>query len=289
MNVIRHYFFQSAVFNLKPYLCIMRPMEQISEIDAILRFYLEAGVDETIGDAPINRFETSKTRQPPKAATPVSTPKRVETPLKKAPGVNLAEGVRSAEQISGDCHSIDELRKALETFEGCSLKKMATNTVFANGNPAARLMIIDRPPSVEEDRSGFPFSGEAGGLLEIMLEAIGVGFDDTYRTSVLPWRPPGGRQPTTEELSLCLPFIHRHIELARPELILLCGEAAAFLHRQKKGINKLRGTWLDYKLKSTSTPTLAIFHPAFLLDHPASKKYAWTDMLSLKAAMGGSK
>lgn len=260
-------------------------MEQISEMYSLLRFYLEAGVDETIGDEPINRFETANAQTLSSATSTASAPKRNEQRTKRVPSVNLAEGVRSAEQISKDCQSIDELLNTLQNFEGCSLKKMATNTVFSNGDPTSRLMIIDRPPSVEEDRSGLPFSGEAGTLLEKMLTAIGLNVSDVYQTSVIPWRPPGGRQPTAEELSLCLPFIDRHIELARPEFILLCGEAAAYLHRQNKGINKLRGTWVDYKQSSGSSPTLAIFHPAFLLDHPASKKYAWSDMLSLKAAM----
>lgn len=260
-------------------------MEQTSEINALIRFYLEAGVDETIGTEPVDRLKTVE----PIAAAPMRPPSNPTQMARKTthavPAVNLTDGIRSAVESATQCKTIDQLREAINNFDGCSLKKMATSTVFASGDPDSRLMIIDRPPSVDEDRSGLPFSGDAGVLLEKMLAAIGLEVNEVYRTSILPWRPPGGRLPTPEEIALCLPFIERHIELAKPEFILLCGEAAAYLHRQQSGINKLRGRWTDYRRADGVSATLGIFHPAFLLDHPTSKKYAWSDLQSLKAAM----
>ncbi|USG62201.1 uracil-DNA glycosylase [Sneathiella marina] len=274
-----------AIFYRDHFLCNIHAMEQIPEINALIRFYLEAGVDETIGTEPVDRFKPVATA----AAAPEKPLSRPQNKPQKAsqavPTVNLTDGIRSAVQSAAQCKTIDQLLDAINEFEGCSLKKMATNTVFASGNPNSRLMVIDRPPSVDEDRSGLPFSGSTGALLEKMLAAIGLEINEVYRTSILPWRPPGGRTPTDEELALCLPFIERHIALAKPQFILLCGEAAAYLHRRKSGINKLRGHWTDFQYTDGTSATLAIFHPAFLLDHPSSKKYAWVDLQSLKAAM----
>ncbi|MEH6525520.1 MAG: uracil-DNA glycosylase [Sneathiella sp.] len=260
-------------------------MEQTSEINALIRFYLEAGVDETIGTEPVDRFKTVERAAVAPLQPPPRSPNTKQKTTQPVPVANLTEGIQSAVESAKHCKSIDQLLETIKGFEGCSLKKMATSTVFASGNPDSNLMIIDRPPSVDEDRSGIPFSGEAGVLLEKMLAAIGLDVNEVYRTSILPWRPPGGRLPTAEELALCLPFIERHIELAKPDFILLCGEAAAYLHRQQSGINKLRGRWTDYRRADGVSATLGIFHPAFLLDHPTSKKYAWSDLQSLKAAM----
>lgn len=278
-----------AIFYRSSFLYNICAMEQISEINALIRFYLDAGVDETIGTEPVNRFKTVDAAAVTSVQPPARPPKKEKQTTQPVPAVSLTEGIQAAVQSAKQCKSIDQLLKAINDFDGCSLKKMATSTVFASGNPESRLMIIDRPPSVDEDRSGLPFSGESGNLLEKMLAAIGLESNAVYRTSILPWRPPGGRLPTAEEVALCLPFIERHIELAKPEFILLCGESAAYLHQQKAGINKLRGRWADFQRSDGVSATLAIFHPAFLLDHPTSKKYAWVDLQSLKAAMENAK
>lgn len=264
-------------------------MEHISEINALIRFYLDAGVDETIGTDPVDRFKTVASGVTASVQPPQRSAKQGKKAPQVVPAVNLSDGIQAAVDAAKQCSSIDQLQEAVNNFEGCSLKKMATSTVFASGNPEAKLMIIDRPPSVDEDRSGVPFSGEAGVLLEKMLAAIGLAAADVYRASILPWRPPGGRLPTAEEIALCLPFIERHIDLAKPDFILLCGEAAGYLHRQKTSINKLRGGWANFQRTDGTSATLAMFHPAFLLDHPSSKKYAWSDLQSLRAAMEEAK
>ncbi|MCF8467676.1 MAG: uracil-DNA glycosylase [Sneathiella sp.] len=266
-------------------------METNSEINALLRLYLEAGVDETIGSEPLNRFSSATNA----GAAQVSAEKKsgraqnpdAPKPVVSKPMPSLAAGIHEATDLAERCQTIDELRAALEKFDGCPLKRMATHTVFAEGSPEAKLMVIDRQPSVDEDRSGKPFAGEAGVLFAKMLAAIGIDREDVYLVSLLPWRPPGGRAPTEEELSLCLPFAMRHIALASPTHVLACGEAAGYLLKQKTGINKLRGKWTELQVEDNRSTILPIFHPAFLIDQPASKKYAWADLLTLKAAMEG--
>ena len=259
-------------------------MDMTENIKAVLDFYVEAGIDEVIGDTPINRFElpvaaTAQRRSPlQRSATSQATTK---------PSVAQASNATHSDVISlvNKCDSIEALQQAINDFAGCSLKKLATKTVFAFGNPEADLMVIDRPPSSEEDRSGMPFSGPSGILLTKMLASIGIKEDGFYASSLIPWRPPGGRAPTREEQMICMPFIKRHIELAKPKFLLLCGEAAAPLLEKKSGINRLRGQWTQMTFGNNRIPAIPIFHPSFLMDHPASKKLAWSDLLELKAAL----
>tara|TARA_R110002111_G_scaffold142083_11_gene208042 strand:+ start:438 stop:1253 length:816 start_codon:yes stop_codon:yes gene_type:complete len=262
-----------------------------TDINALSRFYLDAGVDETIGDDPVNRFnlpsqKSATTPNNASAMRPADQAQNKKTEAIKSSAVtSLAEGIREAETIAISCKTVDELRRALETFEYCSLKKLASHTVFAEGNAQSSLMIVDRQPSGDGDRSGRPFSGLAGELLEKMLAAIEIDRSDVYLASAIPWRPPGERVLTDEERALCLPFALRHIALVQPDFILACGEAAGYLLNQKSGVNKLRGIWRDLQIGSVRTKMLPIFHPTFLIDQPALKKYAWSDLLSLKSAM----
>ncbi len=254
-----------------------------TETYGLLKFYLEAGVDETIGLAPVNRFEQASISAPP--PKPVVLPRKA---VKTEQFASLADGVAEAEKAAGNAGSLEELRAAIENFDGCPLKQMATNTVFASGNAGSKLMIMDRQPSVDEDRNGQPFSGEVGELLTKMLAAIRLSREDVYLASVLPWRPPGGRKATQEELALCLPFVRRHIELLGPKVILACGEAASILLGQTTSINRLRGKWVEVAIGEASIATLPIFHPGFLLDHPSSKKYAWADLQAVDAKLRNS-
>lgn len=246
----------------------------------LLKFYLDAGVDETIGLAPVNRFEQAAS--PPPAARPVELPRKAQKPEQFAP---LAESVAQAERAASAAGTIDALKAAIDAFDGCPLKQMATSTVFASGTPGSNLMILDRQPSVDEDRSSLPFSGEAGMLLDRMLAAIGLTRDEVYLASILPWRPPGGRKATKEEMTVCQPFVRRHIELAGPKVIVACGEAAGVLLDQNTSINRLRGKWSDFSAADTVIPTLPMFHPGFLLDHPSAKKYAWADLQAVDAKL----
>lgn len=245
-----------------------------------LCWYLEAGVDEAVGEVPVNRFT-----MPPPAAAP--SPKPVAVPEKPAakPQQHLHQPRAQGPSIAAGTKTLDELRAALQNLEGCALKATATQLVFADGNPEARVMFVGEAPGADEDRIGRPFVGQAGRLLDKMLASIGLDRKTAYITNLLPWRPPGNRTPTPQEVALLLPFLERHIELADPQfLVLLGGTAAQAVLAKPEGITKLRGKWFDYATPGLSRPlaALATFHPAYLLRQPAQKREAWRDLLMLR-------
>jgi uracil-DNA glycosylase len=173
-------------------------------------------------------------------------------------------------------------------FDACGLKRTATNTVFADGNPAAPIMIIGEGPGADEDRIGRPFVGRAGQLLDRMLAAIGLDRQGVHITNVVYWRPPGNRTPTTAEIASCLPFVLRHIALVHPKLLVLAGAtAASALLPGGQGITRLRGRWFDLEIPGLAepVPTLPMFHPSFLLRTPGRKREAWRDLLALRARL----
>ncbi len=260
--------------------------------DDVLRFYLDAGVDEAIGEDPIDRYALSENagieRQRPspappnmKASRPAKRTGRSVIPTAQP----VAADAQSATDAAQAATTLDELRLALEAFEGCALKATAKSTVFAAGNPDARLMIIGEAPGSDEDRQGLPFVGVSGKLLDRMLESIGYTRDTAYISNVIPWRPPGNRKPTPEEVGLCVPFIVRHVELMQPAVILMVGglSAKTFLNRSQ-GITRLRGRWEEVSLPGLEAPipAMATFHPAYLLRSPQQKRLAWRDLLAVK-------
>ena len=163
------------------------------------------------------------------------------------------------------------------------------NFVFSDGDTDARLMLIGEAPGGEEDRKGVPFVGPAGQLLDKMLDAIEIERAKVYITNILPWRPPGNRTPTDAEIAACLPFLERHIELVKPDILLLVGGTSAkTLLRRKEGIMRLRGKWMKYE-PETGKPVVAraLLHPAFLLRQPAQKRETWQDLLEIRARLDG--
>ncbi len=198
----------------------------------------------------------------------------------------------SARQLAQSAMDLAQLRAAVEAFDGCSLRRTATHTVFADGNADAPLMLIGEAPGADEDRLGRPFVGRSGQLLDRMLAAIGVSrTDNAYITNILFWRPPGNRKPTAEETALCLPFVWRHIALKRPKIVVLCGgTATAALLGRSEGIMRLRGRWLDLPVPgSDPVPALATYHPSFLLRSPAHKAESWRDLLSIQSKINSIK
>lgn len=194
-----------------------------------------------------------------------------------------SELIAQAQSCARNAQSLDELRAALEKFDGLVIRKTAKSLVFGDGKAGAKLMLIGEAPGRDEDQQGIPFVGRSGQLLNKMLEAIGLAREDVYITNVIPWRPPGNRTPTPAETNACRPFIERHIELVRPEVLVFLGAASAQqLTGAKEGILRLRGRWLDYRLNEKITPALATLHPAYLLRSPAQKRLAWRDFLSVK-------
>ncbi|HEV2303181.1 MAG TPA: uracil-DNA glycosylase, partial [Stellaceae bacterium] len=173
-------------------------------------------------------------------------------------------------------------------FDGCALKRTATNTVFVDGNPMAPVLFLGEGPGAEEDRTGRPFVGRAGQLLDRMLAAIGLDRMNVLISNVVYWRPPGNRTPSAAEIAACLPFVMRLMVLVRPKiLVLLGGTAAQALLPQGQGITRLRGRWFDLAVPGLDgpVPTLPMFHPSFLLRTPERKREAWRDLLALKARL----
>ena len=254
---------------------------------AALEWQLEMGVDEAIGEAPVDRYAVEPPAPKPKpspvvaAATPAKPvmPKRIEEPK--------VDHVPQAKQMAAGAADLDGLRAALGAFEGCELKKGARNLVFADGNPAARVMVIGEAPGRDEDREGKPFVGRAGQLLDKMFDAIGMGRaapktrDAIYITNVLPWRPPQNRDPKPDEVAMLMPFVQRHVELVAPDVLVLMGNHACQAVLGKRGITRLRGQW-DQAL---GRPVMPMFHPAYLLRNPHAKREAWADLLELQAKL----
>ena len=233
----------------------------------------------------------STARETPRSSTPPFSHSRSETTshaLQDARRREIPETAEiSARALARAATDLEMLRSKMEEFDGCALKRTATQLVFADGLPGSRIMLIGEAPGEGEDRIGRPFVGRAGQLLDRMLSAIGLDREKVYVANVVPWRPPGNRTPTLQETQICLPFIERQIDLADPEyLVCLGGSAARALLGVHGGIMRARGSWLPYPRQTgRDIRALAMLHPAFLLRQPAHKRFAWMDMRALARAL----
>ena len=245
---------------------------------AALEWQLAAGVDEVVGFEPTDRFAP-----PPEPRAPASPPPAPgAAPARARP----AEAAPAAAQDIAAAADLDALRARLLAFDGCALKKTATNTVFGEGPARARLMIVGEAPGADEDRQGRPFVGPSGRLLERMLAAIGLSRDEVYIANTVYWRPPGNRTPSAEEVEACRPFISRQIALVAPEVLMLTGGAAAkTLLGTTEGIMRLRGRWRSLETSGGPVDVMPTFHPAFLLRSPARKRESWRDLLAVRARL----
>jgi DNA polymerase len=193
----------------------------------------------------------------------------------------------AAREAAATAATLDDLRAILAQFEGCALRNTAKQLVFADGNPAGRVMFVGEAPGRDEDIQGLPFVGRSGKLLDRMLAAIGLDRNAVYIANIVPWRPPGNRTPTPQESQICLPFIRRQIELADPDiLVCLGGPSAQGLLGVKDGIMRTRGRWFAYQ-STRDIRAIATFHPAFLLRSPLQKRIAWRDFLAIRKALEG--
>jgi DNA polymerase len=248
---------------------------------AALRLQMEWGADEALGEAPVDRL-ASRAGVAPEPAPPVH--------VLRAPPVALAQTppATRAQLLAASCTTRDELRAALAAFDGCPLSATATNLVFADGNPDAGLMLVGEGPGAEEDRAGVPFVGQSGQLLDRMLASIGLDRTGYLITNLIPWRPPGNRNPTDAETLICLPFLLRHIAIVRPRRLVLLGAlATAAVTGSKAGIRKSRGKWVNVPIPGLDSPvaTLPMLHPAYLLRTPGAKREAWADLVLLRRTL----
>lgn len=267
-------------------------MDELGHHDALalLEWQIELGADEAILDTPMDRFALDDAPPAPAPApAPVAAraaPTAPAQPATAAPAttVNPTELARHAAAGAAD---LPALKAAMEGFGLCPLSQTATQLVFADGTPAARVMIVGEAPRRDEDIAGRPFVGQDGRLLDRMLAAIGLDRTATdpasavYITNMLPWRPPQDRDPSPEELSMLVPFLRRHIELAGPDILVLMGNHACHGLTGRTGITRLRGQWTEVM----GRPAIPMFPPDHLLRKPHEKAKAWEDLLSLKARL----
>ena len=259
----------------------------------MLDWYRHIGVESIVDEGPHDRFaecaqilsaRVADAPRPAVALPPIATPARPSPP-----GLLAADSARvslSAHETAAAVGSLEELRAALEAFDGCPLKYTATNLVFADGNPRAPLMILGEAPGAEEDASGKPFVGRAGQLLDKMLAAIGLDRTGVYIANVLPWRPPGNRDPSVLEVAACLPFTRRQVELVAPRWLITVGKAATHtMTGTTDPISRLRGRWLDADVGAHRVRLMPMLHPAYLLRTPGQKRAAWTDLRKLRRVM----
>lgn len=279
----------------------------------LLAWYVEMGVDSALEESPVNRLdappsppqaiaeappplvddydgdfaaddEPESPRDNQRRAAP-ALPRTLITPLTQ-PVANPAESSRAAMEAAQAATTLEELRAALDAFDGCGLRKTATQLVFSDGTPGSRVMLVGEAPGRDEDLQGKPFVGRSGQLLDRMLGAIGLDRSSVYIANVVPWRPPGNRTPTPQETAACRPFISRQIELAKPDFLICLGApSAAELLNNKVGILKFRGQWTTYDTGTRQIRAMATLHPAYLLRQPLQKRLAWRDLLALRAAL----
>ncbi|EKE10552.1 MAG: hypothetical protein ACD_16C00007G0003 [uncultured bacterium] len=249
------------------------------DLKMILSIYKDAGDDEIISTTTQNRFEEKK------EASSMSEPDPIIATVSPRLSPQIAQ--KRDDSSASAAKSLEELKEALRAFEGCALKYTATNLVFGDGNPKARIMFIGEAPGADEDRQGLPFVGQSGQLLDKMLSCIGLTRETFYITNIIPWRPPGNRQPTPAEAEVCLPFVRRHIDLVNPDfLVLLGGTATKTLLGGRDGIMRLRGTWKEYTTDAgKKIKIMAIFHPAYLLRSPGQKREVWLDLIKIKHSL----
>lgn len=284
---------------------------EILDMEGLLRFYAEAGVDMPLSETPIDRFAepqrapaaprpdmqaTERPRPPQRQPNQQSrsqnwqqpsaaaTPSPESRPVQAAADVPDTAQIALAREAAAQAATLDELREKLAAFDGCNLKFTAKNLCFADGDPSSDIMFIGEAPGRDEDMEGLPFVGKSGQLLNRMIESIGLKRESVYIANTIPWRPPGNRTPTPLETELCRPFIERQIELAAPKiLVALGGPAGKALTGATEGILRLRGNWKIHRTPSgMEIPVLPTLHPAYLLRTPAQKRFAWRDFLSVK-------
>lgn len=262
-----------------------------------LDWCLTMGADACVEQMP-QRVEpwvaAAPTLAPAAAAQAADRHMTTPTPAKPAPRAaeltpspSMLEAVTEARALADGATDLASLEAAVRGFNGCALKKTATNTVFAQGVASSGVMFIGEAPGADEDRQGIPFCGASGQLLDKMLGFIGLErARNFYISNCLFWRPPGNRQPTPEELEICRPLVEKHIALVAPRLLVMVGgTATSALLKDTRGITRLRGQVFAYQngYMPAPVPTHVIYHPSYLLRQPMAKKQTWADLLALKA------
>ena len=268
---------------------------------AALRLLAEWGADEALDESPVDRFAS---RGPPVGSVPASVPGGWGVRPQAGPGGPPPPGPAprtpaapsgvpaQARLLAEGARTLDELHAALDAFEGCPLRAMATSTVRASGNPTAGLVLIAEAPGADDDRSGAAFSGAPGAMLDGILAGIGLDRSGVLLTHLVPWRPPGSRAPSEAEIAACLPFLHRLLALTAPRRLVLLGAAPVrALTGATDGIRRLRGRWLpvggpgavpELDMPAQALPVLPLEQ---WLRSPATKRDLWADLIQLRQSI----
>jgi uracil-DNA glycosylase family 4 len=225
------------------------------------------GVDPSAARAPASpppRLPASQ-RSWRRGAPPIPGPGlAVETPERHLLGDELAS-----------LNTLDEIAERIRTTHCCGLCPTRINAVPGDGNPNARLVLVGEGPGATEDAQGKPFVGQAGNLLNGILEAIEVPRDSVYITNIVKCRPPQNRKPLPDEIAACIPYLHRQLEIIRPKVILILGSTAAeAMLGVRKSLGELRNKVHTYN----GIPLVVTYHPAALLRNPNWKKPTWDDV-----------
>ncbi|WDM85365.1 uracil-DNA glycosylase [Ehrlichia sp. JZT12] len=248
----------------------------------MLKFYHENGVDSVLEDKHSDNIVEDK--------SPYSQSSNMQCSMIKEK-IRMKENTEEyyllkAQSLAEQCNTVQELKSAIESFDGCDLKNLATNTVFSDGNPSAKMMLIGEAPGANEDLKGIPFCGASGMLLDKMLNAIGFDRTTVYISNAVFWRPPGNRRPTDFEIAVCKPFVEKHIALIAPKMLVLVGSTACYAMLDSKNpISRLRGRFHFYnnQFLQHSITTGIIFHPSYLLRQPMQKRVAWEDLKQIRS------
>lgn len=239
-----------------------------------LRLQLEWGVDEALGDAPVDRF----------AQLPSAVASRPPPVLDAEPALLRTGRVAPSVQAQ----TLEALHAELDAFTACPLRATATHTVRPSGAADASILLIGDAPGSEDDRSGQAFSGPPGALLDRVLASIGLDRQRMLLTTLVPWRPPGNRPASESEVAACLPFLHRLIDLVGPRVIVLLGAGpAAALTGTNGTIRQLRGRWLEVTTQTPQNiyPALPVLPLAQWLRDGTTKQQLWSDLMLLDAVI----
>lgn len=263
-------------------------------LKALTEWWEDMGVE--VDQAGIARSMQAQTRANKGPAPSEASPAPTETQAAPSPGrksrksasKTLHDWIREAESLAAGADSIEALKAAIESFDGCPLKQLCEKTVVYDGTIGAPVMVLGEGPGGQEDRLGLPFVGKAGQLLDKMLAAIQLDRKtNTFISNVNYWRPPGNRNPEADELAVCRPFVNRMVDLAQPKIIIATGGVAAkSLLNSKTGIMRLRGSERPFETPAgTKVPLVPMFHPAYLLRRPQDKSRAWRDLLLVQSRL----
>ena len=295
-----------------------------AELLDILSWYVDAGVDEAVDENCVNHFAdlapipklaeaprpklaeapkpftnnslpqtntpfVDKPQKPPipqapkHAASPSANKTRMAKDL-KAGQVDYQHSIKAAQKLAAACSSLDDLGKALNSFEECSLKHTAKHLIFGQGNQDADIMLVGESPGRDEDVIGHAFAGANGQMLDQILHAIGLDREKVWLSYLLPWRSLGGVAPSQANVDICQPFLMRQIELVNPKIIITFdGLVCKNLTLQQGSIITTRGKFAETKVGDKAYKTLPTFHPQLLLDNAGYKQLVWQDFLSAKA------